>query len=81
LKKLKFPLPKDNVYQVWLNLASWFWRRRFFEIFSVYLLFCYYLPLEMGNPLYLDKLESPQGWFVPSLVKIGSMVLEKKSKM
>jgi hypothetical protein len=38
LNKLEFPLPKDNLYQVWLILASWFWRRRFFKIFSVFLL-------------------------------------------
>jgi hypothetical protein len=27
LYKLEFPSPKDNLYQVWLNLACWFWRR------------------------------------------------------
>jgi hypothetical protein len=59
LNKLEFPSFKDNVYQVWLNLACWFWRRRFLKIFSVFLLFCYYLPLERGNPLHLNKLESP----------------------
>jgi hypothetical protein len=60
LNKLEFPLPKDNVYQVWLYLACWFWRRRFLKKkFSVFLLFCYYLPLERGNPLHLNKLESP----------------------
>jgi hypothetical protein len=37
-------------------LACWFWRRRFLKIFSVFLLFCYYLPLVRGNPLYLNKL-------------------------
>ena len=33
--------------------------------------------------LYLNKLESPftQGYFVPSLVEIGPVVLEKKVKM
>jgi hypothetical protein len=40
-------------------LASWFWKRRFLKIFSVFLLFCYYLPLERGNPLHLNKLEFP----------------------
>jgi hypothetical protein len=30
LSKFEFPLPKDNVYQVWLDLACWFWWRRFF---------------------------------------------------
>jgi hypothetical protein len=59
-EKLESSSPKDNLYQVWLNLAWWFWRRRFyFKIFSVFLLFRYYLPLEMGNPLRLKKLKSP----------------------
>jgi hypothetical protein len=39
LYKLEFPLPKDNLYQVWLNLATWFWRRRFLKNFSVIVLF------------------------------------------
>jgi hypothetical protein len=42
-----------------LKLASWFWRRRFLKIFSVFLLFCYYLPLEKGNPFHLNNLEFP----------------------
>jgi hypothetical protein len=24
------PLPKDDLYQVWLKWARWFWRRFFF---------------------------------------------------
>jgi hypothetical protein len=39
-----------------LILASWFWRR-FLEIFSVFSLFRYYLPLGKGNPLPLNKFE------------------------
>jgi hypothetical protein len=58
LNKLEFPLPKDTLYQVWSNLAHWFWRR-FLKIFNVFLLFCYYLPLEKGYPLLLNKLQSP----------------------
>jgi hypothetical protein len=58
LNKLEFPSPKVNLYQVWLNLACWFWRI-FLKIFSVFLLFCYYLPLKRGYPLALNKLESP----------------------
>jgi hypothetical protein len=53
--------------------------KKIFKIFSVFLLFCDYLPLEKGNPLHLNNLESPP--LVPSLVKIGPVVLEKKSKM
>jgi hypothetical protein len=29
LNKLILPLPKDDLCQVWLKLAQWFWRRRF----------------------------------------------------
>jgi hypothetical protein len=52
LNKLEFPSPKDNLYQVWLILACWFWRRffKFLKLFSVFLLFCYYLPMENGYP-------------------------------
>jgi hypothetical protein len=58
-KKLEFPLPKDNMHQVWiLILAHWFWRKIILKIFSVFLLFRYYLPLEKGNPLQLNKFES-----------------------
>ena len=32
LYHFEFPLPKDDLYQVWLKLACWFWRRRFFSI-------------------------------------------------
>ena len=28
LNKLESPLPIDDLCQVWLNLAQWFWRRR-----------------------------------------------------
>ena len=27
LNKPKFPLPKDSLWQVWVKLAPWFWRR------------------------------------------------------
>jgi hypothetical protein len=35
LLNLESPLPKDDLYQVCLKLASWFWRRRFLN-FLVY---------------------------------------------
>jgi hypothetical protein len=42
----------------------------------------YFYSLEKGNPLHLNNLESPPPrMIVPSLVKIGPVVLEKKSKM
>jgi hypothetical protein len=69
-------LPKEDLYHILLKFASWLWWRRFFENFSVFLLFCYYLPLENGVSLPLNKLESPRSRFMPSLVKIGPLVLE-----
>ena len=30
LNKLESPSPKDALCKVWLKLAQWFWRRRFF---------------------------------------------------
>ena len=58
LNRFKSPLPKDDLCQVWFKLALLFWRR-FFKIFSVFLLFCGYLPLETSNPLHFNNLESP----------------------
>ena len=72
-----------------LKLAkfSWNWPsgygRRFLDVVNVFSPCCcmYHLPLEKGVALYLKKLESPaitQVCFVPSLVEISSVVLEKK---
>jgi hypothetical protein len=36
--KLESPHPKDNLCQVWLKLAQWFGRRRFLNIFTIFLL-------------------------------------------
>jgi hypothetical protein len=58
IKKLEFPSSKGVLLQAWLKLACWIWWR-FFFYFSVYLLFCYYLPLEKRVDLHLKNLESP----------------------
>ena len=39
LNKLQSPSPKDALCQVWLKLAKWFWRRRFFNFVNVCSLF------------------------------------------
>jgi hypothetical protein len=39
-------------------MIGWFWRR-FFKMFSVFLLFCYYLPFDKDNPFHLKELEIP----------------------
>ena len=59
LNKYESPLPKDALCQVWLKLGQWFFRRRFLKFVNVFSLFPYYLPLEKGGALHLNKLESP----------------------
>ena len=59
LNKLESPSPKDALCQVWLQLAQWFWRRRFFNFVNVFSPFRNYLPSEKGGALHLNKLESP----------------------
>ena len=77
---LKSPSRKDALCQVWLKLAQWFWRRRFFKnFFKVFSLFRNYLPL--GPSFEQTWIPFTQGYFVPSLVEIGPVVLEKKMKM
>ena len=58
LKKLESPSSKNALCQVWLTMAQWFWRRNvnFVNVFS---LFRYYLSLEKGGALHLDKFEFP----------------------
>jgi hypothetical protein len=46
LNKLKSPTHKDDLCQVWLKLAHWFWRRRFLNDLTPFLHFCNYLPFE-----------------------------------
>ena len=60
LNKLECPSSKDALLQVWLKLDGWFWRRRFLKNFvNVFSLFCNFIPVEKGEALHLNKLESP----------------------
>ena len=59
LNKLQFSSPKDALCQIWLKLAQWFWRRRFFNVVTVFSLFRNYLPLEKDRALHLNKPKSP----------------------
>ena len=59
LNNLDTPLTKDAVCQDWFKQGQWFWRRRFSNILNRNSLFRYYLPLEKGVDLNLNKLESP----------------------
>jgi hypothetical protein len=60
LYKLEFPHPKDDLCQVCLKLAQWFWRRRFLnDSIPILHFFKNYLPIEEDLALYLNKLEFP----------------------
>ena len=41
LNNLESPSPEDALFQVWLKLAKWFWRRRFFNFVNVFSLIRY----------------------------------------
>jgi hypothetical protein len=56
-KALEFSPSKDDLCQVWLKLAQWFWRKRFLNDPNPFLHFCDYLPFEEDLTLYLNKLE------------------------
>mgnify|MGYP003692227413 CR=1 FL=1 len=57
LNKLESPSPKDALCQIWLYLAQWFWRRRFFNFVNVFLLFRNYNPLERAGPFIWTNLQ------------------------
>jgi hypothetical protein len=58
LNKLELPSPKDDLCQVSLKLAQWFWRGRFLNNSTLFLHFCDYLPFEEDLALYLKNLNS-----------------------
>jgi hypothetical protein len=80
LNKLDLPSPKDNLYQGWLDLAGWFWKKRFLKNFQCIFTLALLSPLGEGLSPFFEQtwISFTQGWFVPSLVKIGQVVLEKK---
>ena len=83
LNKFEFRSLKNALSQVWLKLAQWFWRRFLIFKFRQFLLFRNYPPLKRALPVICTKLiyiPFIQGYIVPSLVEIGSVVLEKKKK-
>ena len=60
LNKFEALSPKDALFQLWLKMAQWFWKR-FLSFINVFTLFrnYMYLPLERGGALHLNKPESP----------------------
>ena len=69
LNKLESASPKDALCQVWLKLAKQFWIKKKMKfrqcLFAI---------------LFLSPIRTGQERFVPSLVEIGPVVLDKKMK-
>jgi hypothetical protein len=59
LNKLESPSPKDDLYQVWLNYAQWFWRRFFLNIQ------CFFT-LSLLSPLRYGRSPSFEQTWIPS---------------
>ena len=59
LYKFKFPLPKDELCQVWLKLAQWFWRGKLLNFVNVFFAILLSSPFGKGWGSSLNKLESP----------------------
>ena len=57
-KKKQITVTPDTLCQDWLNLAQWFWRKRFLEVGKVFLLFLNYFSLVEGLGLHLNNLNS-----------------------
>ena len=76
--KFESPSPKDVSSQVWLILTQLFGKRRFLN-FTYEVLQCgCYLTSEKGVNLLKTFIPFIQEYFVPSLVAINPLVLEKK---
>jgi hypothetical protein len=57
--KFESPSPQDDLCQVWLKLAQWFWRKRFKNEPIPFLHICDYLPFEEDLAFYMNKLKFP----------------------
>ena len=59
LNRLQSHLPKDALYHFIWNWPIGSGVKKSFNFINFFLLFCYYLPLEKGGDLPMNKLESP----------------------
>ena len=57
LKRFESTSPKQDLCQVWFKLASCFRRRRFLNLVNIFSFFRFYLPIELGVALHLNKFE------------------------
>ena len=81
MNRLEYPLPMDNLSQVWLKLAQLFWGRRFLNFVNVFSLFRNYLLLERLGPFVWTNLNPlhPR-MFCAKLLKLAQQVEKKTFK-
>ena len=79
LIKLEFPSPKNVLCKDWWKLVQWFWRRKCFKNYQINFIISQLSPLWKGRGPSFEQTWIPftQGYFVPSLVETGPVVLEK----
>ena len=75
--KLKFPSPKAILCQFWKKLAQWLWRRQSLKVKELFSLFRYHLPSEAFVRTWIPI---TQECFLPTLIEIGPVVLNKNRK-
>ena len=81
--RLESPFPWHALCQVWLKLTQCFRRRRFLNIMKfIHITISPLSQLEEGRgPSSEQTLPFTQGCFVPNLVKINTVILQKKITM
>ena len=81
LNKLESPLSKDGLFQIWLKLAQWSWRRSYKIRWCIFAI-RNYLPFwkRTGHFVRTTWITSTQECFLPSSVEIWPVALEKKKK-
>ena len=81
LNKLESPLSKDGLFQIWLKLAQWSWRRSYKIRCSIFAI-RNYLPFlkRTGHFVRTTWITSTEECFLPSSVEIWPVALEKKKK-
>ena len=78
LNNLIYPWPKDDFCQVWLELAQWFWRRRFLKSSMHFSNFLIISPIISRSASFVQTwIPFTQGCFVSSVIEIGPVVLER----
>ena len=55
-------ISKDDLWEVWLKLAHWFWSIIFSKVVNIFSLSYYYIPLEKDKDFIWAKLNSLDRW-------------------